>query len=214
MYNRLTRIDEFTRCDHTFLKLDDRCFCMGEYTARAGFAASDTNDLVINLKKPMDRRGRAEWKYKGWAIRTVAGNLRRILGQLGIEGTTFVPVPPSKAKTHQMYDDRLVQVLQKMSEGYDADVREMVLQRENMAAAHESDVRPSIDQLLANYCIDEALAQPPKNGNLVNFDDVLTTGAHFKAMQAILSAQFPEANIHGLFVARRAPNTDDVEGIL
>ncbi len=113
-----------------------------------------------------------------------------------------------------MYDDRLVQVLQRMSKGYDADLREMVLQRENMAAAHESDVRPSIAELVENYCIDEALAQPLRNGNLVIFDDVLTTGAHFRAAQAVLSARFPEANIHGLFVARRVPNTDDFEGIL
>jgi predicted amidophosphoribosyltransferase len=39
-------------------------------------------------------------------------------------------------------------------------------------------------------------------------DDVLTTGAHFKAMKRILMERFPEARIVGLFLARRVPNTE------
>ena len=39
------------------------------------------------------------------------------------------------------------------------------------------------------------------------FDDVLTTGAHFKAVQALLQSQFPQTEIVGLFIARRVPET-------
>lgn len=189
------------------------CYYMGEYTARAGFAASKTNDLILNLKKPMDRQNRPEWNWKGWAIRTVAKDLRKILGREGMENSTFVPAPPSKAKSDPLYDDRLVQILHKMAEGYDTDIRELVYQDASMEAAHESDVRPSIDELIANYQIGDDLAQPPRNSNLVIFDDVLTTGAHFKALQAVLSERYPEANVFGLFVARRVPNTDDIESL-
>jgi hypothetical protein len=35
-------------------------------------------------------------------------------------------------------------------------------------------------------------------------DDVLTTGAHFRAAKRVLHARFPQAQIIGLFVARRA----------
>ena len=34
-------------------------------------------------------------------------------------------------------------------------------------------------------------------------DDVLTTGAHFRAMSSLLGAGFPKARIMGLFIARR-----------
>jgi hypothetical protein len=65
--SRLTKIDELTRPDHTYLSPEDECYYLGEYTARKGYAFSPINDLVQNLKKPMDRRGKPEWRYKEWA---------------------------------------------------------------------------------------------------------------------------------------------------
>jgi hypoxanthine-guanine phosphoribosyltransferase len=41
--------------------------------------------------------------------------------------------------------------------------------------------------------------------SLVVVDDVLTTGAHFKAMQRILNERFPDVSLIGVFVARRVP---------
>jgi hypothetical protein len=58
---RLTKIDDLTRPDHSYLTAADVCYFLGEYTARKGFAFSATNRLIFNLKKSMDRRGRSEW---------------------------------------------------------------------------------------------------------------------------------------------------------
>ena len=41
-------------------------------------------------------------------------------------------------------------------------------------------------------------------------DDVLTTGAHYRAAKSLLSARFPGTRIAGLFIARRAPEASDV----
>ncbi len=101
--------------------LANRCFYMGEYTARGGFAASETNQLILNLKKPMERRHLPDWHYKGRAINTAADDLKRLLGRNGIDALTFVPVPPSKAKADPAYDDRLSQILQRMGAVYDAE---------------------------------------------------------------------------------------------
>ena len=98
MYDRILKIDDLTRPDHTFLQQEDVCYYLGDYTARGGFGASATNDLIMNLKKPMDRQGTAQWKYKEQAVNTIARDLNSILGQKQIETATFVPVPPSKAK--------------------------------------------------------------------------------------------------------------------
>jgi hypothetical protein len=65
---KLTRVDSLLLPDHYYLDADDECYFIGEYTARAGFAFSATNDLIQNLKKPMDRRDRPEWKYKEWRL--------------------------------------------------------------------------------------------------------------------------------------------------
>ena len=213
MYDRLLAIDDLTRPDHSFIDPTDACHYMGEYTARGGFGASATNNLIVNLKKPMDRRGRAEWRYKEEAIRTVADDLRRILGRPGIESATFVPVPPSKAITDPNYDPRLAQILVRMGEGLNSDVRELVLQRDSLPASHESNERTSIEDLIANYYIDESKVQPTPRA-IVIFDDMLTTGRHFKAVKAVLAARFPEHRYFGLFIARRVPNTDDLAAFL
>ena len=108
---RLTKIDDLTRPDHSYLTAADDCYFIGEYTARKGYAFSATNNLIVNLKKPMDRRGRPEWPYKGSAIETAAAMFRSALKDKARETLTFVPVPPSKAKGDPLYDDRVEQVL-------------------------------------------------------------------------------------------------------
>jgi hypothetical protein len=41
-----------------------------------------------------------------------------------------------------------------------SDVRELVVQRSSLQAAHESEQRPSVEDLLREYQIDERLANP------------------------------------------------------
>jgi predicted amidophosphoribosyltransferase len=45
------------------------------------------------------------------------------------------------------------------------------------------------------------------------FDDVLTTGCHFRAAKSILEKSFHEVEIIGLFIARRAPETMEIEDL-
>ena len=42
-------------------------------------------------------------------------------------------------------------------------------------------------------------------------DVILTTGAHFRAVKAMLEREFPDVTIIGLFIARRVPESIDVE---
>lgn len=54
---RLTRIDELIREQHYHLEDGDLCYFFGEYTARQGAAYSETNQLIMNLKKGMNAVG-------------------------------------------------------------------------------------------------------------------------------------------------------------
>ncbi len=60
------------------------------------------------------------------------------------------------------------------------------------------------------YRIDEQVAEPTPTA-LVVVDDVLTTGAHFKAAQSVLAERFPGVSVFGLFVARRVPEAVDFD---
>ena len=147
---RLTRIDDLMRSDHVYLSEDDVCYFIGEYTARKGYAYSATNQLVLNFKKTMDRRGLPEWHHKGRAIMVAALAFRTALEPMRREmlnKLTFVPIPPSKAKDDPLYDDRLTQMLNLIRPDPKLDVRELIVLKHSIDAFHSSDVRPGPDEI-------------------------------------------------------------------
>ena len=123
---------------------------------------------------------------------------------------TFVPIPPSKAKTDPLYDNRLLRMLQIMGAAQGCDIRELVLQEKTGDASHSSSSRPPPDQLANGYHIDKNLIAP-KPSAIAVFDDVLTTGSHFKAVQLVLQKEFPGVPIVGFFIARRVPKSVDFD---
>jgi hypothetical protein len=201
----LTKIDELTLPDHWHLDGTDECYFIGEYTAGQGFSHSATNQLILNLKKGLDRRGRPEWIWKERAIQQAATVLRGSLNPAFLQNATFVPVPPCRATNDPLYDDRMSRVLRLL--GPEVDVRELVKQIESTEGAHISPDRPGPRQLYENYSIDDSLTEPAPM-QIAVVDDVLTTGAHFKAMKRILNETFQGVEVVGLFLARRVPNTE------
>jgi predicted amidophosphoribosyltransferase len=58
--------------------------------------------------------------------------------------------------------------------------------------------------------VDERLRNPvPQVIGL--FDDVLTTGAHYRSASNVLKRVFHSVRIIGLFIARRVPESTDIE---
>lgn len=203
--NRFTRIDELTLPDHSFLTSEEQCYFIGEFTARAGFSYSATNQLIYNFKKPMERKTSSDWKYKASAIREAAMAMKSALGT-STAGITFVPVPPSKAQSDPLYDDRMIQMLH-MVNPPSLDVRELVIQDTSTEAAHTSSVRLKPHELQNLYQIQDSLCNPPPSIIAV-CDDVLSAGSHYRAVSTILKQRFPGVQIIGLFLARRVPSSD------
>src|SRR5437868_579872 len=98
---------------------------------------------------------------------------------------TLVPVPCSKTRDHPLYDDRIIQILHKMTRGLACDIQELVIQTESLESFHDGRRLPP-NELMEYYELDEELCdcQPPREVTL--FDDLLTTGSHFKAMKAVI----------------------------
>ena len=199
----LTRVDAAAP-DHWYLTPSDACYFLGEYTAGTGYKGSPTNQLIFNLKKSIDRRGRPDWHYKDRAIHEVAASLRAAIKHEFLDKITFVPIPPSKAKGDPLYDDRMTRVCRAIRPQPPLDVREILVQTASTPAAHESDSRPAPPDIEALYEVEDALAHSPRDLIFI-VDDVLTTGAHFVAAKSLLSMQFPTTPIAGVFVARRVP---------
>lgn len=205
---RLCKIDDLTLPDYHYLEPDDRCYFVREYTSREDYSFSSTNDLISNFKKTMDRRGKAEWKYKERAILSIASEFRKLLPAESLSKMTLVPMPPSKAKDDPDHDDRMLRVLKNIDQEKNLDIRELILQNKSIPAVHfKGSYRHDPQELAEIFYIDEDISEPapPK---LAIFDDVLTTGAHFKAAQGIIQERYPGISVIGIFIARRIFNTD------
>ena len=146
---RLQRIDEHTRPDHFYLDEGDECYYVFEYTARQEPPYDETSNLIFNLKKSVDRRGRPEYYYKERDIRRAGDYLRSVLNEEWLPTAMLVPVPCSKTRDHALYDDRMLQVLQRMTQNLACDVRELVIQTESLDSFHDG-CRLSPNQLRAS----------------------------------------------------------------
>jgi hypothetical protein len=207
---RLTKIDELALPDHFYLTAADDCYFLGEYTARKGYAFSATNQLVLNFKKSVTVRNTPQWSHKERAIGKAAAAFRASLNENWLNVATLIPMPPSKAKKDPLYDDRLVRMLRTMRAQPALDVRELIVQRVSTNPVHDQQQRPRPEELEANYSINNNPINPaPQVIGL--FDDVLTTGAHYRAASNVLHRAFPGMRIIGLFIARRVPEAANIE---
>ena len=207
---RLTKVDALSLPDHTHLTPDDDCYFLGEYTSHTDFNFSETNDLISNLKKEMDKKDLPEWYFKERDMGRVSEAFRVSL-ENQLDQWTFVPIPPSKAKDDPLYDDRMTRILNGIRSRPPLDVRELIDQTQSTEAAHTGGARLSPGEIEDLYTINEGLCTAPIS-QIAIVDDVLTTGAHFRAAKSILSSRFPETRVIGLFVARRVfvPEAEDI----
>ena len=160
------------------------------------------NDLIFNLKKDPTQRDSPAWRYKLEAIDTAALWLHGSIPRSWLASTTLVPIPPSKHQNDPGHDDRLVRVLKKLQDlaGH-SDVRELVVQRRSYEPSHAVSTRPGPGDLRSIYFLDPGCSTPrPRTVTL--FDDVITTGSHFRAAKDLLLRSWPDLRIVGLFLAR------------
>jgi predicted amidophosphoribosyltransferase len=200
---RLTRVDELILEQHGSLTVDDECYFLREYTRGGGFQASETNQLIANLKKSVERRDQRDYRYKEQAIEVAGRELRASLRENWLRTATLVPIPPSANRDDPLYDDRIIRVIRALTRGLEVDVRELIVQRESIVPAHlRGDYRPRVPEIFENYEIDESIADPAPT-RIGLFDDILTAGSHFRAAKLLLQQRFGEIPVVGIFIARR-----------
>lgn len=76
---------------------------------------------MVNLKKPVSRRGTVQWGYKLGTIRRLGQLIRKNIHEDDLEKLTFVPAPPSTSEDDPNHDPRMLQVAKAI--GDDVDVR-------------------------------------------------------------------------------------------
>jgi hypothetical protein len=190
-------------CHHSYLRKDDECYYLSVYEAGSrrrfgipGTKLSSVNRLIRDLQQgPLQRLSEEAKAKKGAAIHLAAEALSAIPAD--IRSMTIVPLPPSSPRSHPSYDDRLTAILASASPLF-PDVREMLVETVQRRGKTKQ-LSPADRALTLAVC--SALCSP-KPSRIAVFDDVITSGSHFKAAQIIFQRQFPDIKIIGLFLAR------------
>jgi hypothetical protein len=208
---RLTWIDDANRSEHSFLIREDRCAFFGELQASTGWGGGATNQLIANFKRSPAQIGHEPGgerlrRHRERAINEVAAALRSQFTREEVElRCTFVPIPTSKQPGHPEYCDRLERSLRLAFAGYRADIRPLLRLTASARPDHLSaDERLRYQHLLAMTLVDPRQLAGEPRPVVVLFDDVLTSGKHFKVAKTRIREVFPGQGILGIFVARRA----------
>ncbi|CAI9673399.1 hypothetical protein [Elizabethkingia anophelis] len=200
----LIKLDELTFHYHSYLVKDnDDCFYFYDDYLPSVYD-NPTNSLIANYKKKINVQPYL-MRYKDEAIKKVANMIRYNFENV-VNNYTLIPIPPSKQSDHEEYDDRNTKTL-KLAFGnkQNIEIKEYIITSLSHDSFHNSSTdRKSPDELYEHLDVDER--EKPTNKDIILFDDLLTTGCHFKACQKLILEKIPEAKVRGLFIARRKIN--------
>jgi len=203
----LTPVDLVRLADHAFLSSSDRCSFVLEFNSGFGPRLCERLHILRDFKcAPSAALARAHLaRRKRRAIGFMAGMLRAAVSRSAAQQVTWVPVPPSKARPDPDFDNRLVQTLRIAFRDYDVDVRPLLFQARSTPADHLGRTRLTADALTDNLRLDlSSLGQAPVRQAIHLFDDVLTTGKHYKCCERRLRDSLPHTPVFGVFLLRRA----------
>lgn len=174
------------------------------YTARQGFAYSDTNQLVKNLKIDLSQTHRLQ--HKTAAIERFARETADFVRHNKTYHFDFVPMPPSKRPGHVDYDARIEEVARRVVALCPENSRHRPLLHvtAQIEPFHEREGGRSWQELYDVLAIapDGATPESEKEHLLVVFDDVLTTGAHYEAARRRLLEVYPDQKVIGICWAK------------
>jgi hypothetical protein len=186
-----------------FILQEDEVYYAREYISKGGFKSSEANQLIMNLKKPVSRRGQRDWYYKEQAIDRFAKELAGALK----ENTVICAIPSSKCLTDLEYDSRLDDTLA-AAKRYKASLlveQPFVVDATSVAVHAGGSRRP--DEIY-RHLVWKGFSREVEQVLLV--DDVLTTGSHFRACKRIILEHCPNTKVAGVFWAKTVwPDAQD-----
>lgn len=208
MTRKFKEINEEELECHFNLEKGDRIYHLEYYKSGGTYQQNPGNDLILNLKKSVDKKGTTEWSHKQKAILTIAKDIVDELNnpdENKYRRIYWIPVPPSKVRTDPMFDDRVYQILVMSINTVNDNrhfVADVIYQKESRDAFSSKSTKRRVKDLVTNYEMNEIPNYDPKTDLIVIFDDVITSGCHYKAVERKILEKYSNAVIMGIFVAR------------
>lgn len=206
MTNKWRKFDMRVDPSGSELSVNDNCFYYLDHTD-GGYSVSDANQQIFNIKKPMDRKGRSEWRYKEKAIDRFANDLAGFLieNEFSLYDSVMVAIPPSKTRNNPEYDDRIVRVIQQASHIANVDWLDPFDAVKDSDPAHCGGQR-SVSFTTSNIVFNEDYSLLRSYDICLIIDDVLTSGSHYVACKNKIKELNPEIEVLGVFWALHRPN--------
>ncbi len=184
---------------YTYIEKDDVCIYARDYVGgHKGYQAGDTNSLILNFKKPSSKKNTDEWKWRENAVERFSTEISLLFKPDST--ATITAIPSSKAKNDPKYDNRFEDLFEQLSKlRPKLRIERPVEIKQTIDASHRTGERePEI--IKENYMWKGFKKETPKGLCLV--DDILTSGAHFRAMSDFLRENKYNGKIVGVFLAK------------
>ncbi len=183
----------------------DECYYAREYIKGVSFSASETNNLISNYKKDLEKhKNNSNLEhlkyYKKCAIEQYAKELSDFFEPYNDEEIYISNIPSSNCKSDKCYDDRDLRTLCKLKSMIPRiKIEEPLENIISIQASHSGGPR-DINLLKRNYKWNGF--QNSSINKLYLIDDVLTSGSHYKACKEVIIEHHRNIEVIGLFWSR------------
>ncbi len=197
MTSHWKKIDAIELENLQYLNADDICYYAKDFFSGTGYQGGEVNNDIFNFKKKPNERGqnyRTEAIYK-FALET------SVLFDCEGEGTYPVTaIPSSKAKSDPNYTKRFEDFFSELIKLRPClDVIWPVSIKTTVIPAHAGGIR-NPKNIEENYIFNGFEGNTPDY--ILVFDDVLTSGAHFRAFKDFLKKSGYGGKVYGIFWAK------------
>ena len=180
------------------IKKNDFWVYAREYVSGPGYEAGPTNSLILNFKKKPSKKNTPQWPYRENAVKEFKEDIEILLGS--INQAFLTSIPSSKKKNHSEYDNRFEDLFKEILKSHPQWIAEWPVEiKRNKEPSHTSGER-NPETLRENYLWKGFKNREPEV--LYIFDDLITTGAHFRAMSDFLIENKYKGKIIGICWAK------------
>lgn len=192
------KIDPITLSLIGNLQPADECFYAKDYVAGSGFQGGEVNSDILNFKKPPNAPGQ---NYRVQAINKFALEASRLINCDSGRSYFVTAIPSSKAKSDPLYDNRFEDFFTQLKKFCPCiDVVWPVDAINTVTPSHQSSGVRNPNTIKQNYrYVGFSGSQPDR---IIVFDDLLTSGAHFRAYKDFILQSGFTGNVIGIFWAK------------
>lgn len=196
--------------NHRCLNKNDLCIYYRDKERHVfGSPFTETNSVIANFKKrpSLCKSNPQMASYKEQGIKTIAHDVARLFQRSPQKSFLLIPAVTSKSCDDPDFDDRLIKVCSYVAEALpNVWFADLLYIKSSIPPAHTGGTRDA-SSLRSNIGVRQGYDLSGYDYVLI-FDDVLTTGAHFKACQMALEEVYG-IKACGMFWAREESYAQD-----